>query len=52
MQQEPAQQAAQQQQQPFAHLQMSVDRQQQLLDAVKDMPPVIFYHHPCPDGEC
>jgi hypothetical protein len=38
----------QQQQQPLL---MSPEGQQQLLDAVKDKPPVIFYHYPCADGK-
>lgn len=41
---------AQQQQQQ--QLLMSPEQQQQLLESVKDRPPRIFYHYPCPDGEC
>jgi hypothetical protein len=36
----------------YSQLLMSQQKQQQLLEAVKDRPPVIFYHHPCPDGKC
>ena len=45
------QQQQQQQQETQQPLLMSPERQQQLLDAVKDRPPVIFYHYPCADGE-
>lgn len=38
------------QQQQYSHLLMSPEHQQQLLESVKDRPPVVFYHYPCVDG--
>jgi len=44
--------AAMAQQQQQQQLLMSPEQQQELLESVKDRPPRIFYHYPCPDGEC